>query len=112
MRCPLNTLRALLYASYDRYMMAAVGNEIIASPFAVLGSIGVVSTVPNFSERLAREGIYVEDITAGQYKRTLTPYKAPTSSDRKKMQQDIGVIHELFKSFLKQQRPKLAVDKV
>ena len=89
--------------------MEAVADEIVASPFAVLGSIGVISTMPNISERLAREGIRVEDVTAGQYERTMTPYKAPSASDRAKMQEDINAIHHLFKAFLKQQRPSLAV---
>ena len=47
--------------------------RIVASPFAVLGSIGVISEVPNAYERLQREGIEFATITAGKYKRTVTP---------------------------------------
>lgn len=95
-----------------RYMMAAVADKIVASPFAILGSIGVVTTVPNFSERLAREGVSVEDITAGQFKRTLAPYKKPVPADRAKVQDDINIVHNLFKQFVKSQRPNLAVDAI
>eukprot|EP01034_Spumella_vulgaris_P022753 gene22753-28911_t len=99
-------------AASGGYMMAAVADKILASPFAVLGSIGVISTIPNFSNRLAREGIEVEDITAGKYKRTLTPYKKGTAEDRAKMKSDIEEIFGLFKAFLREQRPSLDVEKI
>lgn len=38
-------------------MMACVGDTICASPFAVLGSIGVITEQPNVYERLNKEGI-------------------------------------------------------
>lgn len=53
-------------AASGGYMMAAVADKIVASPFAILGSVGVITTVPNFSSRLLREGVEVEDITAGE----------------------------------------------
>ena len=52
-------------AASGGYMMASVADKIYASPFAILGSIGVVSTVPNIHDRLEREGIRVDEITAG-----------------------------------------------
>lgn len=93
-------------------MMAAVADRIVASRFALLGSIGVISSFPNYSERLSREGLSMEDITAGEYKRTLTPYKTPTDADRLKVQQDVDQILQLFKSFLSAHRPTLDVDRV
>jgi|AntRauTorckE5430_2_1112549.scaffolds.fasta_scaffold00537_9 ClpP class serine protease len=44
-------------AASGGYMMSCVGDRIIASPFAVLGSIGVISDLPNVYERLKREGM-------------------------------------------------------
>eukprot|EP00595_Chromulina_sp_UTEXLB2642_P003568 CAMPEP_0196764756 /NCGR_PEP_ID=MMETSP1095-20130614/6794_1 /TAXON_ID=96789 ORGANISM="Chromulina nebulosa, Strain UTEXLB2642" /NCGR_SAMPLE_ID=MMETSP1095 /ASSEMBLY_ACC=CAM_ASM_000446 /LENGTH=372 /DNA_ID=CAMNT_0042121119 /DNA_START=458 /DNA_END=1576 /DNA_ORIENTATION=+ len=99
-------------AASGGYMMAAMANEIVAAPFAVLGSIGVVTTMPNFSERLKREGVSVEDITAGKYKRTLVPYKPATVDDRNKVKEDLEKVFTEFKSFLIKYRPKLQVDKV
>lgn len=99
-------------AASGGYMMAAVGDRIISAPFAIVGSIGVVATIPNFSERLHREGVNVEDVTAGKYKRTLTPYKKPNEEDRRKMKDDVEMILRQFKSFLKAVRPALDVDKV
>ena len=40
-------------------MMCCVADKIVASPFAVLGSIGVISDIPNVYERLKQEGKYI-----------------------------------------------------
>jgi Peptidase family S49 N-terminal/Peptidase family S49 len=44
-------------AASGGYMMACVADRIVASPFAVLGSIGVISEIPNVYERLKQEGM-------------------------------------------------------
>ena len=62
-------------AASGGYMMCFVADKVIASPFAVLGSIGVISDIPNVYERLKKEGIEFQTITAGKYKRTITPTK-------------------------------------
>lgn len=99
-------------AASGGYMMACVADTIVASPFSMLGSVGVVTTIPNFSERLTREGVTVEDVTAGQYKRTMTPYKKSTKEDREKMQQDVNDILKLFKGFIGQHRPSLNLERI
>eukprot|EP00981_Chlorochromonas_danica_P012849 scaffold5486_cov282-Ochromonas_danica.AAC.2 len=99
-------------AASGGYLMAAVADKIYCSPFTVIGSIGVIVTVPNVTERLTREGITVEDVTAGKFKRTLTPYKKPTNEDRTKVKEDAEGILTLFKAYLKQYRPQLDVDKL
>ena len=73
-------------------MMTCVADKIIASPFAVLGSIGVISEIPNAYERLKKEGIEIQTITAGEYKRTLTPTKKVTKEDFKKAKEDVEII--------------------
>ena len=92
--------------------MASVADEIVASPYAIIGSIGVVATIPNFSERLTREGITVEEVTAGQYKRTLTPYSKPNYADREKVRQELLAIHDAFKNSIKKNRPNLNLNAV
>ncbi len=99
-------------AASGGYMMAAVADEIVISPFAVLGSVGVIATVPNFSERMEREGVVVEDVTAGKYKRTMTPYKKTTEEDREKTQEDINTIFNQFKQHLKTSRPALDIESI
>jgi serine protease SohB len=92
-------------AASGGYMMAVVAHKIYASPLAALGSIGVIATAPNIQKRLEREGIEFDEITAGQYKRTLTPFKVPNAKDRKKLQDDITAIFELFKMHIQKHRP-------
>ena len=99
-------------AASGGYMMCCTADRIVASPFAVLGSIGVISEIPNAYERLKEEGIEFATITAGKYKRTVTPTKKITKEDLKKSTEDIQEIFNLFKGFVKSQRPQLDIEKV
>lgn len=99
-------------AASGGYMMACVADKIIASDFAVIGSVGVVSQLPNFHEFLKKHDIAFEQFTAGEYKRTVTMFGENDDKDRAKHQEDIDRIHELFKQFVKTHRPSLEVDKI
>jgi len=99
-------------AASGGYMMTCVADKVIASPFAVLGSIGVISDLPNFYGRLKKEGIEFQTVTAGKYKRTLTPTKKVTQEDIDKQKEDLEDILTLFKGFVKQNRPSLDIDLV
>lgn len=99
-------------AASGGYMMSCVADKIIASPFAVLGSIGVISDLPNVYERLKKEGVEFQTITAGKYKRTLTPTKKVTKEDVQKATADVEDILKLFKAFVKLNRPSLDIDDV
>lgn len=94
------------------YMMACVADTIIASDFAVVGSVGVISQLPNFNKLLKKHDIDFEMFTAGEYKRTITIFGENDDDDRAKHQADIERIHELFKNFVKTHRPSLDVDKI
>lgn len=99
-------------AASGGYMMCCVADHIVASPFAVLGSIGVITDIPNFYERLKEEGIEFQTVTAGKYKRTLTPTKKPTKEDFAKTKADVEEILVLFRDFVAENRPQLDIDKV
>jgi len=99
-------------AASGGYMMACVGDEIIAAPFAILGSIGVVAQLPNFHRLLKKNDIDFEMHTAGEYKRTLTVFGENTDKAREKFQEDIDDIHVLFKEFVSSNRPVVAIDEV
>ena len=99
-------------AASGGYMMACVANKIIASPFAIIGSIGVLAQVPNFNKLLKNKGIDFEQHTAGNYKRTVTMFGKNTAKDRKKLNEQLEDIHVLFKDFIKDQRPNIDIDKV
>ena len=57
-------------AASGGYMMACVADHIIAAPFAIVGSIGVIAQLPNFHQWLKKKDIQFEQIYAGQFKRT------------------------------------------
>lgn len=98
-------------AASGGYMMAAVANKIFAAPFAVVGSIGVIAQIPNFHRLLKKNDIEFEQVMAGQYKRTLTMFGENTEQGREKFQEEINEAHELFKSFLVENR-NLNIEKV
>lgn len=99
-------------AASGGYMMAATADKIIAAPFAILGSIGVIAQLPNFHRFLKKHDVDFEQITAGEYKRTLTLFGENTSDGRNKLKAEVEDIHALFKDFIKQNRPKVDIDKV
>ncbi|GAB4223327.1 MAG: protease SohB [Francisella sp.] len=99
-------------AASGGYMMSSVAHKIIASPFAIVGSIGVVGTVPNIRELLEKNGIHVEMHTSGKYKRTLTTLGENTEEGRDKFKQDLESIHKLFKKHILVYRPNIDIEKV
>jgi serine protease SohB len=99
-------------AASGGYMMACVANRILAAPFAIIGSIGVVAQLPNFNRLLRKHDIDFELVTAGKYKRTLTMFGENTEAGRDKFQADIDEAHALFKSFVAQHRPALDIERV
>lgn len=99
-------------AASGGYMMACVADQIIAAPFAILGSIGVVGQVPNFSRLLDKHDIDYEMHTAGEHKRTLTMFAKNTDRGREKFVEDLEQTHQLFKTFVNEHRPQLDIDAV
>jgi len=99
-------------AASGGYMMACVADEIVAAPFAVVGSIGVVAELPNFHRLLKHNKVDYEQHTAGEYKRTLTMLSENTDAAREKFKKELEDTHELFKQFITSNRPSLDIDKV
>ncbi len=99
-------------AASGGYMMACIANTIIAAPFALLGSIGVVAQIPNFHRLLKKNEIDVEVLTAGEYKRTLTLFGENTDKAREKFVDELEDIHTLFKDFVSENRPQVDIEEV
>lgn len=99
-------------AASGGYMMACVADKIVATPFAIIGSIGVVSQMPNFYEFLKKHDIDVELFIAGEYKRTVTMFGQNDDDDRAKYQAELERIHALFKDHIKIHRPSLDIERV
>tara|TARA_B100001109_G_scaffold255495_2_gene258770 strand:- start:26367 stop:27440 length:1074 start_codon:yes stop_codon:yes gene_type:complete len=99
-------------AASGGYMMASIANRIVAAPFAIVGSIGVVAQLPNFHRLLKKHDVDYELFTAGKYKRTVTMFGENTDEARQKFQTDLEDTHGLFKSHVKQFRPRIDIDEV
>jgi serine protease SohB len=97
-------------AASGGYLMACVAQHIVAAPFAMLGSIGVVAQIPNFNRLLRKHDVDYELFTAGQYKRTLTVFGRNTEAGRQKFSEELEDTHALFKEFVTRYRPGLDID--
>ena len=94
-------------AASGGYMMAAVASKIVAAPFALIGSIGVVAQLPNFNRLLRDNKVDFELYTAGEYKRTVTMFGENSDQGRAKFQQELEETHQLFQQFVGKARPQL-----
>ncbi len=99
-------------AASGGYMMACLADRLVAAPFAIIGSIGVLLQTPNFHRALKRRDVDYEIVTAGEYKRTLTAFGEITQKGRDKAQEDVDVIHGIFKDWVKRHRPDVDIDAI
>ncbi|WP_405236511.1 protease SohB [Lentisalinibacter orientalis] len=99
-------------AASGGYLMACIADRIVAAPFAILGSIGVLAQLPNFNRMLDNHGVEFEQIAAGKYKRTVTMFGKNTEEDRDKLRQELEEVHTLFQDAVGRYRPDLDMEKV
>jgi serine protease SohB len=99
-------------AASGGYMMACTAHKILAAPFAIIGSIGVLAQVPNFHKLLKKHNVDYEEISSGEYKRTVSVLGEITDKGRAKFQEQIADTHDLFKEFVKTERPQVDISKV
>ncbi|WP_375753401.1 protease SohB [Vibrio sp. HN007] len=99
-------------AASGGYMMACIADKIVSAPFAIVGSIGVIAQLPNFNKLLKKHDIEFEQLTAGEYKRTLTMFGENTDKAREKFKEELEETHVLFKDFIRERRPELDLEKV
>ncbi|MDY6799385.1 MAG: protease SohB [Pseudomonadota bacterium] len=99
-------------AASGGYMMACVADRIVASPFAIVGSIGVVAQLPNFHRLLQKHDVDFEVLTAGEHKRTLTIFGENTDKGRRKFLEDLEDTHVLFKEYVSERRPAVDISAV
>lgn len=99
-------------AASGGYLMACEANRIVAAPFAVIGSIGVVAPVPNLHRLLGRHGVDYEEVTAGKFKRTVSLLAEISDEGRQKFREQIEETHALFKEAVSRNRPDLDIEAV
>lgn len=99
-------------AASGGYMMACVADRLLAAPFAIIGSIGVIAQLPNFNRLLKKNNIEFEQITAGEYKRTLTLFGENSEAGRNKLKEEIEDTHTLFKDLIARHRRQVDLGRV
>ncbi|MGB2380457.1 MAG: protease SohB [Porticoccaceae bacterium] len=99
-------------AASGGYMMACVADRILAAPFAIIGSIGVVAQMPNFNRVLKKHDVDYELLTAGEHKRTLTMFGENTDKGREKFIEELEETHQLFKDYVSERRPQVDIEKI
>ncbi len=99
-------------AASGGYMMAVAADRIVAAPFAVVGSIGVVAPVPNLHRLLQKNEIDFEEMTAGEFKRTVSVLGEITPAGRDHFRGKLDATHEAFKAHVHECRPNVDMAKV
>ncbi len=99
-------------AASGGYLMASVANNIVAAPFAYIGSVGVVSEFPNFNELIERFGVKWKTYTAGESKRDVGQFGKITPDAEKRHNAKLKDIHKLFKNHIKSSRPFVNVNAI
>lgn len=101
-----------MVAASGGYMMACLADRLVAAPFAILGSIGVLVQMPNFHRLLHKHEVDYETISAGEFKTTLTTFGEITQHGRDKVKEDVEEMHAIFKDWVKQHRPAVEIDSI
>ncbi|MCL4152235.1 UNVERIFIED_CONTAM: hypothetical protein GTU68_050083 [Idotea baltica] len=97
-------------AASGGYLAALPAHKIIAAPFAMVGSIGVVAFVPNIRRLLQRIDITPRTFTAGKFKRTVSLTDEATKEEVDHFKSQLEAIHRLFLAQAHEYRPNLDFD--
>jgi protease-4 len=99
------------YAASGGYYVAVAAERIIASPFTITGSIGVVASKPNVAEAAARLGINPISITRGRGAVLFSPFRPLTGSELAWLEAYVNESYERFKSIVAEGR-RMSVEAV
>lgn len=88
------------------YWLGAAAGDVFASKGAGAGSIGVIATHMEHSERLKTAGIGVNVIRAGKYKALANGYEKLTEDGRAQIQQGVDAAYDIFKEHVGEMRSK------
>ncbi len=86
------------------YYISVGADEIIASPEAITGSIGVITTFVNLRELFEKVGINYTSITSGKNKDLGAFYKDMTPEQREIIQSVVDEIYSQFYNTVKERR--------
>lgn len=78
------------------YLAAVAARHIVATPTAVVGSIGVITVAPRVPRLLERLGVGVSQHTAGRLKGMGAPWREESPDEAEKEQQLVDAIYDVF----------------
>jgi protease-4 len=104
---PVVVLMADVAAS-GGYYLACGGDEIVAHPTSITGSIGVIVQTFNFSEGMRKIGIEADAITSGPNKSMGSPFEPMPPEHRALLQGLVDEFYESFVALVVERRPQLA----
>ncbi len=91
-------------AASGGYMIALAGDEIIADPSSIVGSIGVISAGFGFVNLIEKLGVERRVYTAGENKMILDPFKPEKKADIQYLRSIQDEIHDTFVDMVKERR--------
>ena len=86
------------------YMIACAGDEVIADPYSIVGSIGVVGGSFGFDKLIAKIGVERRLYTSGEHKAMLDPFLPENPDDVERLKELQRHIHEDFIALVKSRR--------
>lgn len=98
-------------AASGGYYIALSGNEIIASPISIVGSIGVFGLLPSLNIFSHKIGITNESIGTNKNSNTYSIFNEVNSQYKKIMYQNIENIYDNFKNIVSKRR-NISIDKI
>jgi serine protease SohB len=91
-------------AASGGYMIACAADEIIADPYSIVGSIGVVGGSFGFDKLIAKIGVERRLYTSGEHKAMLDPFLPENAGDVERLKALQKEIHESFIALVKSRR--------
>ena len=99
-------------AASGGYLMSLPANKIVAAPFAMVGSVGVMAFIPNVRKLLQNWDINPRTFTAGKLKRTVTLTDDASPEEVARFQSQLDSIHQLFLSVVRKYRPGAKMEQI
>ena len=99
-------------AASGGYYVALAGDEIIAHPTSLVGSIGVIALKVNLKELMTKIGVDWEIVKSGDKKDFMSPFRSFTREERDLFQNTIDIFHQRFISTITNNRHDLDLAQV
>jgi protease-4 len=104
---PVVVLMADVAAS-GAYYLACAGDEVIAAPTSITGSIGVIMQTVNFAEGMRKIGIRADAITSGPNKAMGSPFEPMPAEHRQLLQDLVNEFYARFRGVVVSSRPGIS----